>query len=117
MNDQGGQGILYWIVYFIITLIIVWLAFSVILIWANPALYNTDGSLNWGVSLWISAITVLLAWLFLLLVWWIIKIFTNSGNCGTVCDAKPACAQPCPEVKPPCNPCGDGGVAKSWTIM
>lgn len=83
---MDGQSIAYWILYFIVTVIIAWIALSIILIWATPSLYNTDGSLNWGTTFWVAAVTILLAWLFLLLIWWIISLWTTPGKCNTGCN-------------------------------
>ena len=80
------NSILYWIIYFIVSVLVAWIALSLILIWAKPVLYNADGSLNWGTTLWVSALVVLLAWLILLIVRWLIGLFAN-GN-GACCETQ-----------------------------
>lgn len=91
-----ADGAIFMIVYFIVTIIVAWVALSVILIWFKPMFYNADGSLNWWVTLWVSALMLLFAWIIMLLLSFVIGFFLDGakkGNCGP-------CAEP-----DPCNPC------------
>ena len=90
----------YLIIYFIVTVVIAWIAFSLILMWARPALFNSSDSVNWGVTFWVSLVVILFAWLIMLILYWMIKLFTSSKSC------KPKCVKPDPCAKPdPCDPC------------
>ena len=107
---MAQNNIVNWIIYFIISVIVAWLALSLILIWVTPALFNADGSLNWWNTLWVAALVVLLAWLIMLLVAWIMSLFNRCDPCKKVdpC-AKPDPCDPCPKpvvkVIDPCDPC------------
>lgn len=78
---MSGSGVLYWIIYFIATVIIAWIALSLIIIWARPAFYNGDGSVNWWTTLWVAAVVILLAWLIIIILAWLIGIFRRR-SCG-----------------------------------
>lgn len=99
------HGILYYIVMFIVSVVITWIALSLLLMWAKPALYNSDGSINWWTTLWVSAVLIIFVWIILLLLWFIIKLFSCKPACNTY---KPECPQPkqveCPPPKPECPP-------------
>jgi len=88
---MSANSILYWIVYFIVTVIVAWIALSLILIWARPALYNADGSVNWWTTLWVAAVVILLTWLLLIILMWIVSLFRkpNCGECETGYSAFP----------------------------
>lgn len=95
---------------FIISVIITWIALSLLLIWVRPALYNADGSINWWTTLWISAVLIIFVWIICLILVWIIKAF--SGNCNTGCPKKVVeeC-DPCAKKKvvvDECDPCAKG---------
>lgn len=97
------DNIVYWVLYFIFTVLIAWVALSLILIWARPALYNADGSINWWTTLWVAALVILLAWLLMLILVFLINLFTAGNACQDPCPRKePVCPKPCPEryVKP-----------------
>lgn len=72
-----ANGLLFWIVHFIIAVLVGWITLSVILIWTQPILYNADGSVNWVTTLWVATLIILFAWLFRLLVQWMINLFWN----------------------------------------
>lgn len=102
------DSVLYWVIYFVVTILVAWIALSLILIWVRPILFNADGSLNWWNTLWVSALVVLLAWLIIIILRWIIGLFNN--NCAKPCKKpyKDPCEKPCkdPCEKPdPCDPC------------
>lgn len=80
------DSILFWVIYFIVNIIIAWIALSLILLWFRPVLYNTDGSVNWWTTLWVAALVIFFAWLITIILALIIKLFTQ-GNCNTGCDS------------------------------
>lgn len=102
---DDNYGIINAIIMFIITVIIAWVAFSLILMWAKPALYNADGSVNWWTTLWVAAVVILLAWLIALILIWIWRLIFRSNRCAPKCAPEPKCEPKCPEPEPPCNPC------------
>lgn len=80
------HSILYWIIYFIVTVIVAWVALSLLLIWAKPAFYNSDGSVNWGTTFWVAIVVILLAWVILLIISWILwAIRGYTGSCVPEC--------------------------------
>jgi hypothetical protein len=100
---KSDNNILYWVIYFIVTVIIAWIALSLILLWFKPALYNTDGSVNWWVTLWISALIILFAWIIIIILRLIIGFFSEEGR---GCNKPKPCETPDPCKKPdPCDPC------------
>ena len=90
------DSVLYWVIYFIVTVLVAWIAFSLILAWFKPALYNANGSVNWWVTLWVAALIILFAWIIMVLLWLIIGLFRGVGSCDTGCE-KPR--------HDPCDPC------------
>jgi hypothetical protein len=106
-----NNNALYMIIYFIVTLLVAWVAFSLIITWFNPQLTDSNGNVNWWTTLWVSALIIVFSWLFMLIIYFIINLF--SKKCPKVeCDpcAVPKqtwsaqCPQPCPP--PPCpQPC------------
>ena len=98
---------LYIIIYFIVTLLVAWVAFSLIITWFNPQL-TENGNVNWWTTLWVSALIIIFSWLFMLILYFIINLFTKKSP-KVECDpcAVPKqnwaaqCPQPCP---PPCPP-------------
>jgi hypothetical protein len=81
------DNVLYWLIYFIVTVIIAWIAFSLILLWFRPALYNTDGSVNWWTTLWVAALIIIFAWIIMIILTFLLSLF--RGNCGRVKDCDP----------------------------
>ena len=75
---------LYAFISFIIALIIAWIVLSVVLIWFRPIFYNGDGSVNWWTTLWVAALIIIFTWIFMLLLSWIVSIFTN--DCELPCE-------------------------------
>jgi hypothetical protein len=93
------DSILYWVIYFVVTVLVAWIALSLILLWFRPALYNADGSVNWWVTLWVAALIILFAWIIMIILWFIFSLFRNGfGGC-----AKP---NECEKPKD-CDPCKD----------
>lgn len=100
------DNIIYWVVYFIVTVLVAWVALSLILIWARPALYNADGSINWWTTLWVAALVILLAWLIMLLLVFLVNLFTAGSSCKPACERKePVCPKPCERKDPCADPC------------
>lgn len=104
------DSVLYWVIYFVVTIIVAWIALSLILLWVKPVLFNADGSLNWWSTLWVSALVVILAWLIVIVLRWIIGLFNDANKCHDPCKKpKPSCKKPDPcEKKDPCekpDPC------------
>lgn len=95
--DTGA--ILYWVLYFIVSLIIAWIVLSVVIAWFQPAFYNTDGTVNWWTTLWIAALIIIFTWLLVLLLGWIISLFTGSG-CNTCVNKCNKCQNVCGATMP-----------------
>ena len=94
------DNVLYWVIYFVVTIIVAWIALSLILIWFRPALYNANGSINWWVTLWVAALVILFAWLIMVILTFIIGLFAGVGA-----GCKPDCPKPdCVKVVE-CDPC------------
>lgn len=72
------DSILYWVVYFAVAILVAWVAFSLILLWLKPALFNANGSVNWWTTLWVAGLVMLFAWLMVIVLAFIIGLFTSS---------------------------------------
>lgn len=101
------DSILYWVIYFVVTILVAWIALSLILLWFRPAFYNDDGSVNWWVTLWVSALIILFAWIIMIILQLLIKLFTGpvcKPACKPVneCAPQPECYVPKQECKVPC---------------
>lgn len=101
------DNLFYMIIYFIVTVVVAWIAFSLILLWIKPAFYTAGGAVNWGVTFWVALIVILLAWLMMIILYWLVKLIVGR-KCKPKC--KPAhcdpCVQPDPCAQPdPCDPC------------
>lgn len=81
------DSVLYWVIYFIVTVLVAWIAFSLILMWFKPALYNANGTVNWWVTLWVAALIILFAWVMMVLLWLVMGLFREVG-CHSGCDVK-----------------------------
>lgn len=97
------DNVLYWVIYFVVTVIIAWIALSLILIWFRPVLYNANGSVNWWTTLWVAALVILFAWLIMVILTFLISLFT--GGLGGGCYKAPDCP---PKVQE-CDPCDRNG--------
>ena len=97
----------YWLLYVIVTIAVAWVALSLILLWFRPIFYNEDGSVNWWTTLWVAALMLLFAWIIMLLVGWLIDLFTNGINKCDPCKKPDPCPKPCPKPDP-CDPCATG---------
>lgn len=96
------DNVLYWIIYFVVTVIIAWIALSLILIWFRPVLYNANGSVNWWTTLWVAALVILFAWLIMVILTFLISLFTGGwGGCYR--------APECQKVVKECDPCDRNG--------
>lgn len=103
------DNVIRWVVYFIISIIISWVVFSLILMWTRPLFYNGDSSINWWTTFWVTALTMIFAWIVTLLLAFIFEAFRKNqmGGCAPAC-ATPVVAPACPPVAPACpapNPC------------
>lgn len=100
------DGLFYMILYFIVTVVVAWIAFSLILLWAKPAFYTAGGAVNWGVTFWVALVVILLAWVIMLVLYWLVKLFFGKKKgCGKekVCGkVEPACG--CVELDECGNP-------------
>lgn len=76
-------ALLYWIVLFIVSLLVVWLVLYLILAWFAPSFYNGDGSVNWGTTLWVSAVLIVFVWIVLLILGWLFTWMNSGSNCDT----------------------------------
>ena len=114
------DGILYWILYFIVTIIVAWIALSLVLLWFRPVLFNADGSVSWWNTLWVAALVIIFSWLIVIIIAWIIGLFLDGGckkPCADPCKpdpcAKPDPCDPCVKKVDPCDPCAK----KEMTIV
>jgi len=106
---KTDNNALYMIIYFIVTLLVAWVAFSLIITWFNPNFQDTTtGGVNWWTTLWVSALIIIFSWLFMLIIYFIISLF-NKKCCPQpqpqpqVC-GPPPCPQPQPQPCPPACP-------------
>ena len=76
-------ALLYWIVLFIVSLLIIWLVLTLIVGWFTPSFTNSDGSVNWMTTLWVSAVLIVFVWIVLLILSWLFSWFNESSNCNT----------------------------------
>ena len=102
------DNVIRWVVYFIISILISWIAFSLLIMWTKPLFYNVDGSVNWWTTLWVIAVSMFFAWIITLILAFIFEAFRKSqlGGCAPACAAPvvPACAPVVPACPAP-NPC------------
>jgi len=85
---MSADKVIYWLIYFAVTVLIAWIVLSVILAWFRPVLYNSDGSVNWWTTLWVAALIIVFAWLLLLLISWLIGLFMGMGACDPCAQQK-----------------------------
>ena len=81
------DNVLYWVIYFVVTVIVAWIVLSLILLWFRPALYNPDGSINWWVTLWVAVLIILFAWILMIIITLIISLFAGSSKGCDPCAA------------------------------
>src|SRR3972149_1403604 len=96
------DNILSWIIYFIVSVIIAWIVFSLVLMWFRPPFYNADGSVNWWTTLWVVAVVIVFAWLITLILAFLFDAIRRN-RCRDPCEKpKPKCHDPCEKPKPQC---------------
>ncbi len=102
-----ANNIIRWVVYFIISILISWVVFSLILMWWKPTFYNNDGSVNWWTTFWVTAVTLIFAWLVTVILGLIFEAFRKNqyGACAPACAPVPAPAPVCAPACPAPNPC------------
>lgn len=110
------DNVLYWVIYFVVTVIIAWIALSLILMWFGPALYDANGNVNWWVTLWVAALIIFFAWIITLILAFIIKLFAGNFGCAKPVECEPKPSECPPKPKPnPCNPCDvKGGTTSAF---
>lgn len=59
--------IIHYLIQFLISVVIAWLAFSLIIMFANPDLKQSDGQVNWLTTFWVAISILLAAWVIALL--------------------------------------------------
>ncbi len=99
-----AENILYWILNFIVTVIVAWVVLSLVFMWFNPVLYNENGELNWWVTLWVAALIILFAWIFVLVLN-LLGALLGAGKCHE--------KEKCHEKKDECDPCDKAKA--NWT--
>lgn len=103
------NNIISWVIYFIISVIIAWVTFSLILMWTKPAFYNGDGSINWWVTLWVTILVMVFAWFVTAILAWMfdaMRRYQSMYNCRNPAPpCAPQCPQPLPQPCPPVQPC------------
>ena len=80
---MSGNGLWYWLLYFIVTLLIGWLVLSLIILWVQPVFTNEDGSINWWTTLWVAFLIIIFSWLFIIILMFIVSLF--RGDCEDEC--------------------------------
>lgn len=96
---NNSNTVIYYVIMFIVSIIITWVVLSLILMWARPALFNANGSVNWWTTLWVAALLIVFVWLIFLILGFIFQAF--NGRCR-----KDECA---PKKVDPCDPCAKNG--------
>ena len=76
---MNSSALLYGVLYFIITVIVAWVVFSLILLWFKPALLNADGTVNWWTTLWVIILVIVFIWVVMLIFMWILGSFQHRN--------------------------------------
>jgi len=74
------ESIIFWVIYFIVTIVIAWIALGLILLWFKPVLFNDDGSLNWWAVLGVAALQIIFTMIIVLILMVIVNLF-RAGSC------------------------------------
>lgn len=81
---MSGGDFLYWIVLMIISIIVIWVVFSLIVQWAKPEFFKPCGSLNWWTTFWVTLVAILFVWIIGVIITAIIQWFKGAGEtCGS----------------------------------
>jgi len=109
------ESVAYMVLYFILSILIAWVAFSLILMWLNPAFFNSDGSVNWATTLWVILLSLVFAWVIIIILHLLIRLFMGRrrrhhkvSRCEDSCEEP--CEDPCAD---PCDPC-EGKRQNNW---
>jgi hypothetical protein len=103
VEKMRADNVLYWIIYFIVTVLVAWIALSLIMLWIKPTLVNADGSVNWWNTLWVALLIIVFAWIIMFIITLILRLIFPPVPAG--CD-------PCAKVEPVCDTgCHD---ARMW---
>jgi hypothetical protein len=78
-SSGDAWGIVYWLIYLVVSIVIAWVAFSLILVWFKPALYNDDGTVNWWTTLWVAAVILVFAWIIVMILSWVISMIRGAS--------------------------------------
>ncbi len=115
---MDGKSIGYGILYFIISIVIAWVALSLVLFWWHPSVYHTDGSVNWVNTLWIVVVAMVFAWLITIILKLIIDAIEaavlKNKNKKSNCDP---CAKPVDPCDKPVDPCAKPECAQVVAIV
>lgn len=87
------HGLLYWLLFLIVAIVVSWIALSVLLLWAKPMLYNDDGTVNWWTTLWVVIVQLIFAWIIWFVLAWIIQVVRGT-DMGMSMMSGGACASP-----------------------
>lgn len=80
------DNVLRFIIAAIITFILGWVILSLLLQWANPALYDGNGNVNWWTTLWVALVTIIILWIVLLILHFITEAFSKKGAANDACN-------------------------------
>ena len=70
----------------IVTVIVVWVALSLILLWFKPKFHKECGSLDWWTTFWVSLLLIFFAWIIVVIITCLIQWFRGSGECCNTCN-------------------------------
>ena len=75
MYNSAGM----WVLSAVVSILITWVVFTLLVLWCKPNFYNADGSPNWWTSLWIIVVSVIIAWLVLAIVAFLLDPRRKAG--------------------------------------
>jgi len=82
---MSGGDFLYWLIMVIISIIVIWIVFSLIVQWAKPEFFKKCGSLNWWTTFWVVALAMLAVWVINVIVTCLIQWFKGPGDTCNSC--------------------------------
>lgn len=83
---MSGGDFLYWLVLVIISIIVIWVVFSLIIQWAKPEFFKKCGSLNWWTTFWVTLVSILFVWIISVIITCIIQWAKGSNESCDSCN-------------------------------
>jgi hypothetical protein len=87
---MNGGDVLYWFIMALLSIIVIWIVFSLTLLWLKPNFYKEDDkgcrTINWWTTLWVTLICIFFVWLVNVIVTWIFQWAKGSNECCNTCN-------------------------------